>query len=658
MRFIGSKSGLIPEIESFVEQHVDGDEETFLDLFAGTNVVGGHFKERYRVISNDLLYFSFITGRAIIENNGGLSFEGLRIIEAQQPFSYLRAQAELYLKTNIVGYYERHYSPTGGAKYLSVENSKRIDFIRGEITNWRVAGMISNLEYAYLLASLINAIPRVSNTTGTYGAFLKHWDKRALKPLQLVPLTVIDNGRNNMSFNVDANRLVRRIAADITYIDTPYNNRQYASNYHLLENVARHGLPPLRGKTRLFDWSKLRSEYAMKNHALTAMSDLIKNVNSTHLILSYNNEGIIPEDDLLALLREHSVDNSVSLKRIPYRKYISKRPPKDDSVQELLMHVRLRPAQRASNGRTLSKKNFPSHEWKAEEPAYVKSPLNYIGGKFKLLPQIVPKFPRNIHTFVDLFSGGANVGVNVRADSHIFNDMNSKINEMFRFFSTQSPDQLIDKIGARIQEYGLSKTNEDGFLRFRKDYNNNPNPLDLYVLVSYSYNYQIRFNNSMEFNNPFGRNRSQFSKNMEFNLRSFVNRLQGLNAQFTDLFFTEFDFRTLNENDFVYLDPPYLITTGNYNDGNRGFLNWSTEQELKMYALLTSLSERGIRYALSNVLNHKGKTNVLLKQFIKTVPVLVSEIDHHYNHSSYNTKGSGSREVLITNYDVVTFDLI
>ncbi len=133
----------------------------------------------------------------------------------------------------------------------------------------------------------------------------------------------------------------------------------------------------------------------------------------------------------------------------------------------------------------------------------------------------------------------------MEARNQIFNDMNSKINEMFRFFTTQNPDKLVAAIHARIEEYNLSKTNEKGYLKFREHYNKNPNPLDLYVLVSYSYNYQFRFNNSMDFNNPFGRNRSRFSPNMERNLRLFIAKLQRLNAVFTDKLFNEVDLTNL-----------------------------------------------------------------------------------------------------------------
>lgn len=212
---------------------------------------------------------------------------------------------------------------------------------------------------------------------------------------------------------------------------------------------------------------------------------------------------------------------------------------------------------------------------------YIKSPLNYIGGKYKLLNQILPLFPSNIETFIGLFSGGVNVGINVNAKKYIFNDMNKIINEMFRYFASQNADELIFEIKNRIKKYDLSKVNEDAFLSFRRKYNKNPNPIDLYILVSYSYNYQFRFNTHLEFNNPFGRNRSSFSVNMEKNLKLFINKLHKINHNFSDKYFVDFNYSTLSKNDFIYLDPPYLITTGNYNDGNRGFENWNENQKKK-----------------------------------------------------------------------------
>ena len=100
--------------------------------------------------------------------------------------------------------------------------------------------LINENEYFYLLSSLIESIPFVSNIAGTYGAYLKHWDKRALKKLELVKLDVVENHKKNKCFNVDANELIHKISGDILYIDPPYNSRQYVPNYHILQTVAKY----------------------------------------------------------------------------------------------------------------------------------------------------------------------------------------------------------------------------------------------------------------------------------------------------------------------------------------------------------------------------------------------------------------------------------
>ena len=651
MRFIGSKQLLLENIEDLLAKHINGSERTFLDLFAGTNVVGSYFKKDYAVYSNDMLYFSYVNARAIIENNKKLSFNGLRKRGIENPLVFLQENADSF---DFQGshYYEQAYTPTGDSMYLSIENGKRIDYIRETIEVWKNASWVTDGEYFYLLSSLIEAIPFVSNTTGTYGAYLKHWDKRALKPLELMPLEVVNNRRKNRAFNEDANKLVSKVKADIVYIDTPYNNRQYAANYHLIENIARNNKPMLNGKTKIFDWGSLRSDYAMKRNALKAMEDLLQNINATHVVLSYNDEGLIPVNELIELMKKNSIEGKAEVEHINYRKYKSKIPSSKDDLNEVLIYIQQKPM---SKGQVFVGISKTADTWSINNNTYIKSPLNYIGGKYKLLKQIMPLFPSNINTFVDLFSGGANVGINVDAKYHIFNDMNNRINEMFRYFATQTADELINAIKDRINEYGLSKVNEEAYLKFRSDYNDSPNPLDLYILASYSYNYQFRFNNSMEFNNPFGRNRSQFSENMEKNLYAFASKLKSMEAIFIDGLFTELDLSNLTPDDFVYLDPPYLITTGNYNDGNRGFVNWGEEQEVAMYSLLTQLTEQGVRWALSNVTQHKGRSNDYLQRFIEQEKVCVKYLDYNYNNSSHNTLRTGSVEVLVTNYDTETF---
>ncbi|MEF9923633.1 MAG: Dam family site-specific DNA-(adenine-N6)-methyltransferase [Muribaculaceae bacterium] len=285
--------------------------------------------------------------------------------------------------------------------------------------------------------------------------------------------------------------------------------------------------------------------------------------------------------------------------------------------------------------------------------SYVKSPLNYIGGKYKLLNQILPLFPQNINYFVDLFTGGCNVGINVHANNILCNDNLIYLIDLFNQFQNISVSDIITHIECRISQYNLSLINEEGYNSLRELYNNNRNPLDLFVLVAYSFNHQIRFNNNHKFNNPFGRERSSFNEVMKYNLISFIERLQKKNISFSCNSFEKFDLSTLTKNDFVYCDPPYLITTGTYNDGKRGFKGWNIEEEYKLLTILDTLNVKGVQFALSNVLTHKGKENEILKNWITKNGYNINNIKANYANSSYHTHDrslNSSIEVLITNY--------
>lgn len=653
LRFIGSKTELLGEIEDILDNYLDGTEETFLDLFAGSNSVAQHFKSFYEVYTNDLLYFSYVLAKATIENNDKCTFEGLKRNGITNPLEYLQKSS---INNNQIDFYEESFSPTGQANrmYFTSENARKIDYIRETIEEWSEEGLLTDAEYYYLLACLIKAIPYISNTAGVYGAYLKTWDKRALNPLKLRTLDVKNNNQNNKAYNKDALQLINEIEADIVYIDPPYNTRQYAPNYHVLETIALHDKPTLRGITGMRDYTNQKSNFSYKRKAFSAMEELLQQVKAKHIVLSYSSEGIIPKEELIDLIARVSIDGYYEIRKIPYRKYKSKIISKTDNLYEYLFYFSTK--KREKEVEAVPTKLMIKEEMTVWNPQkkLIKSPLNYVGGKYKLLPQLLPLFPDNTDVFLDLFSGGANVGINVDAESYIFNDINHKVNGFFRYLQKENIHKILSQIGDNIEKYQLSKQNEKGFRELRNDYNNNPNPIDLYTLVCYSYNYQFRFNNSLKYNNPFGRNRSHFSQNMRNNLIEFTKRLQTINAKFTDLYFTNFPYEELAKSDFVYADPPYLITTGSYNDGNRGFVNWTDKQEVELYEILDMLTKKNIRFALSNVLSHKGKRNQRLIEWSNkyfTIP-----LNYSYNNSSYNSKGT-SEEVVITNYNPKTFKI-
>lgn len=280
------------------------------------------------------------------------------------------------------------------------------------------------------------------------------------------------------------------------------------------------------------------------------------------------------------------------------------------------------------------------------------SPLNYIGGKAKLLPQLLPLFPSNIATFHDVFAGGGNVGVNVECDEAVLNDNNRFVTEILSIFCMCRPEEIVKEIDAYIAKFSLSKYNERGFIECREFYNKNKNPLLLYALVCHSFNYQLRFNSRHEYNNPFGRNRSWFSPKLREKLCAFVEKMNSKTISISNLDFSKyFERAKFGTDDLVYCDPPYLITTGSYNDGKRGFDGWNETHERKLHNCLDELNKRGVKFALSNVVEHKGQSNTLLQDWSRKY--VISEINKTYSNSSHNTQRLPSREVLITNYGAV-----
>ena len=297
---------------------------------------------------------------------------------------------------------------------------------------------------------------------------------------------------------------------------------------------------------------------------------------------------------------------------------------------------------------------------------YIQSPLNYTGGKYRLLPQILPLFPKNIDTFVDLFCGGANVGVNVSADKVIFNDSERRVISLLRTMKTLGSDEVFRRVESVIREYGLSESmvngyqfygcdsskglasyNRDRFFSLREDYNRAYDGEDrdmlLFVMVVYAFNNQIRFNSKEQFNISVGKrdfNRSMWNKTL-----AFIDRLTSIKVEFTSVDFRSY-LSEFSDRDFVYADPPYLLSCATYNE--RG--GWTEKDESDLYDFLDTLNGRGVRFALSNVFSAKGRKNEQLMEWSKKYRVI--RLDHSYNNASYHKKDreSSDEEVLIVNY--------
>ena len=283
---------------------------------------------------------------------------------------------------------------------------------------------------------------------------------------------------------------------------------------------------------------------------------------------------------------------------------------------------------------------------------YVKSPLNYIGGKYRIIHQIQQYFPDTVNNFVDLFCGGCDVTINTVATKRYANDINYLVVDIFREFQKYSIDDLLSYIDTTIKTWGLTDRDTDAYRKFRDYYNKTKQPLDLFVLICFSFNNQIRFNSKHEFNMTFGLGRSYFTDDMRLNLVKFLGRIK--DVEFSTKPFQDFDFSVLKQNDFLYADPPYLISCATYNDGKRGFTGWGEPEERTLYSILSDLDKRGVKFALSNVSEHKGEINTILLDWCHTNGYHIHNIDMDYNSCNYQVKNTDkpTQEVLITNYPV------
>ncbi|AQQ70388.1 Modification methylase FokI [Limihaloglobus sulfuriphilus] len=331
MRFIGNKENLVETIYSVIsDKKISGD--SFFDACAGTVSVARYFKNKdYRVVTSDLLYFSYVLQRAYIVNNSELSFSKLlNTIESkkQSLFSSPLEMVVNYLNhiKPIKGFVSVNYTP-GGTDHLDIPrmyysdyNGKKIDAIRIKIEYWKAEDLINEDEYYVLLACLIETVPFYANITGVYAAFCKKWDPRALKKIILRPIGLVLNHRNNESYNQDSASLLEHIDTDILYIDPPYNQRQYAPNYHILETIARYDQPNIRGVSGMRNYRHQKSRFCNKNTALNELAYYAKKGNFKTLILSYNSEGIMPEKDILSVLSDFG---NVELLEFDYLRYKS-----------------------------------------------------------------------------------------------------------------------------------------------------------------------------------------------------------------------------------------------------------------------------------------------------------------------------------------------
>lgn len=292
MNYIGSKLSLIDFLVDSIKQVSGQSDGVFADLFAGTGIVGSTFKRKgFEVLANDIQHYSFVLNKHFIENSESINkslLEYLNNLQGTEGFVY----------KNYC------YGSGCGRNYFTDENGKKCDSIRIEIDKLYKKCEITENQYYYLLASLINSIDKYANTASVYGAFLKHIKKSAAKTFKLELLPMIE-GKKGKVYNEDVNNLITRIDGDILYLDPPYNARQYCANYHVLETISRYDNPVLNGKTGLREYNGQKSKYCSGRTVERCFDDLISNANFKFIFLSYNNEGLMTLDTIREIMSQY-----------------------------------------------------------------------------------------------------------------------------------------------------------------------------------------------------------------------------------------------------------------------------------------------------------------------------------------------------------------
>lgn len=644
-RYLGSKTKLLPFIESILKKE-QVNFKSFADIFAGTGVVASHFSANADIIINDILDSNNIIYDAFL----GKGKIRKKVIEGK-----LRKYNNLDPTKIKDNYFSKNFSGT----YFNKDNSKIIGFIRNDIEKTFKRSELTKREKSYLITSLIYAADKIANTVGHYDAYRKV--KNSKRIIYMSNLNIKNNKNSVKIYKEDANDLVKKIKADVVYIDPPYNSRQYSDCYHLLENLATWNKTNVFGVAKKIDRSHIKSRYSSKEAGI-AFGELIKNIKAKYILVSYNDMGTSGSARSQSLMSDNEIVSAleavgkVRIYEQDFKQFTTGKST-NDSLKERIFFCKI-DDNKDNHTHYLTDKN-------THLPKYVKSPLNYTGGKHKILNQIEKFFPNNIEDFYDVFSGGANVGINAKAKRINCIDKNGEVIKILKLIQKQSFEELNSTLVNIIEKFNLSQSyvngyryyqcdsskglgsfNKEKYLKLRERYNKDKDLYYLLTLIFYSFNNQIRFNSSGEFNMPVGKR--DYNGNSRRNLSNF-NYLSNKKK----IFFKEGDFRDLFKikfkiNDFIYLDPPYILGVASYNES----FGWTEQDEKDLHKLLVFLNKQGVKFALSNVIEHKGLRHNMLDSLCNKEGFKIHKIFHNYNNSNYQSKNkiNKTQEVLITNY--------
>ncbi|ODP28495.1 Site-specific DNA-methyltransferase (adenine-specific) [Paenibacillus nuruki] len=344
-RYIGNKTKLLPFIMDKVKELI-GDSGVVADIMAGTGSVSLELRRQgYSVVASDVMTYSYhhLVVNLLLKESPGFS----KIIKKMHSNSNSYEAVLDYLNnlTPKKGYFFNEFSPEGtpengldARKYFTSENAAKIDAIREEINNWTNLGYITKNEESLLKHTLIMAVNRVANISGTYGYFLSKFNKSSLEPLRLTSIQFDDTENvNHTILQGFAEELSENITADLCYIDPPYMKRQYAANYHILETVARGDFPTAVGKSGLRNWWDQHSKFCTKTKGLDSFASVISKMNCNLFLISYSEDGLFSLEQLVECF---SNLGSVEVQLIEYDRFRSNNSLLPKQLKEYLIILR------------------------------------------------------------------------------------------------------------------------------------------------------------------------------------------------------------------------------------------------------------------------------------------------------------------------------
>lgn len=644
-RYTGCKYKLMDWIRELILEKCEGD--SFFDVFGGTGAVTNSMIDSYnKYIINDFLFSNEIIYKGFF-------------LQEEYDEKLLTTIKDEYNSINADTLEDNYVSENFGDKFFRYVDAKVIGFIREDIQNKFDTNRINNKEYSILISSLLYSLDRCANTVGHYDAYIKGKQIRTEFVFDLIQPIKIDDNKSIEITREDANTLSRNVKADIAFIDPPYNSRQYSRFYHVLENITKWEKPTLTG-VALKPAPENMSDYC-RNAAPKVFKDLIDNLDVNYIVVTYNNNYSSKSSSSRNKITLEEIEEVLSSRgkttiyEQSYRYFNAGKTNLDDHKEIVFITE----VEKVKKKKKLKNDNLKKN--------IIRSPFFYVGDKYKLMHQINDLIPKNVSKYIEPFVGGGSSAINSSGKEYILNDIDEYVIKLHKELIKYSnkPEELFDKLFNLIDHYGLScsfrgivvpeelkrqhvktyyaKYNKDAYSKMRDDFNETKDITLLYLLLIYGFNHMIRFNKSGKFNLPVGN--VDFNKNVYKALNDYLEFMRNNSVRFYNKDYKDFLLELeIDEDSYVFLDPPYLISMSEYNK------LWNEDKEKELCEFLDQLNGRGVKFGITNLITHKGKENTTFKEWSEKY--IVHPITSNYISFNDNTIKKDSREVFVTNYSL------